>query len=81
MTPDGECGEPAYVISERAVESKLNTSFPFFGSWFWIGEKVLWNDSSLLSCPYSIYIYKTFNERRNIIKNRYNYIREDKASL
>lgn len=23
MTPDGECGEPVYVISERAVESKL----------------------------------------------------------
>jgi len=24
MTPDGECGEPVYVLSERAVESKLN---------------------------------------------------------
>lgn len=23
MTPDGESGEPAYVISEKAVESKI----------------------------------------------------------
>lgn len=25
MTPDGEAGEPVFVISERAAESKYNT--------------------------------------------------------
>lgn len=34
MTPDGECGEPVYVLSERAVESKLNHILS--GTFYWL---------------------------------------------
>lgn len=30
MTPDGDSGEPAYAISDRAVESKLTFYFFLF---------------------------------------------------
>lgn len=42
MTPDGEAGEPAYVISEKTVESMcIFTSFINFCTYYFYSVRIL----------------------------------------